>query len=635
MHRELAGNNTIDEAGLGKLRDQLGSITETFQIIRDGPVSLRIPQGVGKSTKVDNILANQLTFDVFDLVVVVAPTNSILNERLEKSDSFPYKYLHLKPRPQKRCGVLNQKWLEHERLGRASFAKRALCKMCSRKKGCSWLKTLKKKLNGVRIVLCTEQHLINDTSFLLRLQCAATAKEVLVILDEAKFSKSSFESFLAQEEIEKTGKTLELLLKNGEIPAEAQGWINELIALKTCTTTELSSRKIKIPESFNNHAVKIQSEGQKLFGPSFPYVGYQLVNLASSRASTRRKDLNGNVKFTSRPFFSCKLLILSAHLPAPYLKRQLGIDKIQSPFEKVRVSHSRSNIYNLRSLLGASNHFHKNRNQILDFFAKLICRNILQNRTTILVSKKDLKHSCITYLKKRLLQWGFAVNFICTIEKLENLGAPNPSTIPVIHYGILGVNSLKDYQSCYCLNSFYIPPNLLSNVLQSSEPERYRVPIKVFRDVSGYRRVFVDTEFRHSDVKSLADDYLQVLEVDPVLQAAGRCRFFTEPREVIFFQTNDLRPEFGELTEFLSIQSASKHFQLPSTQMLSDLTISVPLQQIMGSGISLRKAAATIGVDKTTASRVLKRITLSQNAFPLIEGFLRHLNTTPHLRSQS
>ena len=42
---------------------------------------------------------------------------------------------------------------------------------------------------------------------------------------------------------------------------------------------------------------------------------------------------------------------------------------------------------------------------------------------------------------------------------------------------------------------------------------------------------------------------LRKLEVDPVIQAAGRVRFLTRPREVVFFQMDDLARDLGDVRE--------------------------------------------------------------------------------------
>ena len=617
----------IDEAGLAKFRARFLSLKTTFSQLLAGAVSERIPQGVGKSHKADKLISSKSTYKQFDIVIYVAPTKAILTERRKHRRNFSVSAMVFTARPRRRCGPLDSEWSQHERLGRTSYAKRTLCTVCPHSRSCPWPRSLKKKIKGKRAIFCTEQHLINDPSFLLRVTAAAGAERVLLILDEAKLAGSPFEVTISRDQMREFSQALERLMAGGTLPSETVVWIQLIEQLLNGGVQALSTVAWDFANTLNFNAFDIQQEGVALFGNSFRYIGYQLTQFKFSRRQERWWTMDGALKFIARPYLQTTTLILSANLPVAYLERQLGIEGVQAPYEGTRVLHSQTRIFNLRSLTGAASYFDHNRKQILDFFARMIRRNIMAGRTTMLVSRKKFKAGCARYLGKRLKSWGFNVTFIYEPTGYTKLKIPKPTVVPIIHFGIVGINTFSNYACCYCLNSYYISEAHLNQVLQSAEPEHHRIRARIQRDSYGYRKATVEEKYRHSNIATLADIYLRVLELDPVLQAVGRCRFFTKPREVIFFQTNDLRPDLGDVTEFASVGSAATFFSLPAVKNLDSALDVAGLKALMDQGHSLREAARTMGIDKSTASRMLQRAnSLSQKSSLLSKkGKMRQL----------
>src|SRR5262249_20295364 len=147
----------------------------------------------------------------------------------------------------------------------------------------------------------------------------------------------------------------------------------------------------------------------------------------------------------------------------------LGVTEVASPHERTRFRHSGTRVVNLMSRIGAARNFEANARQILDAIAVLILNNIAKNRSTVLVSRLKSKEFSAQYLKQRFERWRIPVTFVA--GKFENLPkSPDTRVVPILHYGIVGVNDYAEYDAAYCVNSYYVPTRELNRVLRESEP---------------------------------------------------------------------------------------------------------------------------------------------------------------------
>lgn len=572
-----------------------------------GSLHLRLPLGLGKSMLADRILKSRRFHDEFEQIIYVAPSWDIIHERelLKCAGSLGVAYTLLRARPKERCGALDKDWRAFERNGCGSYGKEALCSHCPERKGpqpCTWPSSLKDKIGDAKVIFLTEQHFILDPGFLTRIKFATNAEKILVILEEAKLSHASFETVIRIEDLKRFRESLA-----GAVKAKAETlelWDRNLTSLIQVDESELASPDWDFPMKLNWDAPEIQEFGIRRFGRSYRYLGHSLAQFRYSRPDERWKDDFGNIHYILRPWLGASVLALSANLEREYIASRLGTHEIHSPFENLRVRHTETRIFNLRSRMGAEKYFRKNHPQVLDFFVLLIARNIAQKKRTLLVVKKKFKKLCIAYLSKRLSELGLQAQFITEDFQGHNLN--NPAVVPIIHYGIAGINVFEDYDCCYCLSSYYISDDQLNQVLQSNEPERFRIKVKIGQDSLGNRRVEIEHAHEFTNLGSMGNTYLRLLEIDPVLQAVGRVRFFTKPREVIFFQRHDLQSEVGDLTEFRSLLQAYDAFGLPRVTHLVRSKKVAALQTLMKRGLSLRQAANRLGIDKSTASRWMR-----------------------------
>ena len=472
-------NRQVSEKDLGNFRRERLSSTSTLDDLeRSVHLLYRLGVGVGKSHAADQLLTDPATYGRFDLVIYAAPSWNIINERsiVAGLEAAPVNWLVLRPRPVEACGQYAEQWTKIEESGCSAYGKGTLCRECQtnvpRSNRCFWPKQLA-NLKGAQLIFTTEQQIVLNRSLVWLLRLRTEARRVLVVLDEARFLDGSFEVAIEPDDLE---RFRDVVQQRREIPRSLSNmWVSGIDNLLKASSSELAGLRLDFPGNLNRYAFPIQSEGIGRFGSRFRYLGYQLAAIQWGPPGERWKGLDGVIHFTARPYLNCHLLLLSAHLSSTYAAHRLGRSAMASPFEHVRFRHTGTRIVNLKNRIGADSYFRRNHRQILDVFAVLVLRNILLKRSTLLISRKKSKCFCAEYLKRRLQGWGFAVRFVTdAYDSLPN--APRSTVVPIIHYGILGVNDFTEYESAYCLNSYYVSTTELNRHVQDTEPRAVSRP---------------------------------------------------------------------------------------------------------------------------------------------------------------
>ncbi len=597
----------IDETTLAGFRaDHLSARALLALILKHVWVLVRLGVGVGKSAAIDALLALPDLYRRFDLVVYVAPSWDVIRERgiVTGTTAATAGYRVLEPRPRTRCGARDAPWRALERRGCIATAKDTLCGSCpeaSAADPCRWPKRLK-DVEGIHLFFATEELLRINRALIPMLKARTKAKRVLVVLDEARFIDGAFRIEIDARELAMfDGALTKAAADTPKLGSLIGRWRHALAQVKSATRAGLKRLRLEVPDTLLRHALKIEEAGLDMHGPRFRFLGYDLVQLVHSRGSERRRNTKGDLTFIARPYLKTHLLVASAHLDGEYVGQRLGEDRVSSPFEKVVVRHSGTRIVNLRSRLGADSYFSKNSKQVLDTFALLIRRNVLADRTTLLVCKLSRKPRCAEYLRTRLAEWGLDVAFL--IEGERPPSAPTPTVIPVIHYGVLGTNDYAGYESAFCLTGYYVADSTLNHALDELEldPDGQ---VHIVTDARRVRRaVLVDRLVPDRDRAWVANLYLRRLEVDPVIQAVGRVRFLTQPREIVTFQMADLSAELGAVEEVKSVAALRTAFRLPEPKALDTAIACARIQALRDEGLSVAQAGERIGISRSTAFR--------------------------------
>jgi len=569
---------------------------------------LRLAVGVGKSVAAEELLLWLPLYERFNLVIYLAPTWNILNERIARlhRDQPEFAWMVVRPRPREMCGKLNEPWSAYEVASCSTLAKEELCrKQCPKyRHECLWPDQYK-DIEGMSLVLLPEKHAELNRALVPFLRQRTDQTRVLVILDEARLLDAKFELRLTRAEIERfaeaVGKARD---SRGAISGKEQ-WLADITRLLTASEAEFREGAFSFVPWLHRHAFSIQKAGWRLYRERFRYSGFDLTQLAWSRRDERWLR-DGDFVFIARPYLRCHVLLLSASLTADYAGHRLGRGPVASPFERTRFLHSASRILNLRNRCGADRHFKANSSRILDTFALLVARNVLEGRSTVIIAKKKSKKFCADYLRERLAGWGIEVRFL--VEDASALPAtPDPRVIPVLHYGILGTNDYSEYESAYCVTSYYVRTDVLNDQLHEFEPDTFRVRLGIRAGPDRRRRVVIEQRAEGDRERLyIGQVYLDKLEVDPVVQVAGRVRFMTKAREVVFFQMADLAREIPGCRDVHSLGELRRELRLPEAKDVDRWVQANRGRRMMDEGLTAAQAAERLGISRETLFRRLR-----------------------------
>src|SRR5439155_15902994 len=121
--------------------------------------------------------------------------------------------------------------------------------------------------------------------------------------------------------------------------------------------------------------------------------------------------------------------------------------------------------------------FPRNHPQILDMFGQLLLCNIARGKLTLLIARKRFRGLCADYLTRRLAGWGQAVTIIPSDGRRPEHVAP--TVVPLIHYGVNGVNTFEEYDAAFCLCSYYVDEGVLRDGIADVEDDSMRFPVSI------------------------------------------------------------------------------------------------------------------------------------------------------------
>lgn len=569
-------------------------------------VLIRVAVGVGKSVAADGLLLSADTYSRFRFVIYAAPTWDIIYERAVVADPkrSPVPTLVLRPRPSERCGALDKQWRDLEEQHCGTLARATICESCPHRTAatdpCRWPDRFK-GIEDIQLVICTDQQFVLNRSLVAFLRDLIGDGRMLVILDEGQLFDARYDVVLEQGVLRVFQDVLrDIRGKRGRYPAWARDTVQ---AIEFLLDGDLDAGARTIPKFLNRHAFAIQRAGVERFGGKFVYLGYDLADLHWSKQSERWRNTKGGIRFIARPYLHCHLLVLSAHLSGAYVGSRLGEGPIPSPFENHRFIHTQTRAINLRSRLGVDRYYDRNLVQVLDVFAVLLLRNVEQGRSSVVICRKKRRADVANYLRQRLAGWGVSVEFL--VDDTRDLPpVPSPQIIPVLHYGVLGINDYAGYEAAYCVDSYYVPTCALNAAVHAAEPEAFHQTLEIYSGNDRFRRVRVA---RPADpdqgLLAVADLFLARLETDRVIQVVGRVRYATRPREVITFQMTDMGRAIEGCREVASLDQLRAVLGLPKAKDI-DFAVQVRrIEELLAQGLTEEQIATELRVSRSTVSR--------------------------------
>ena len=560
--------------------------------------------GVGKSTFVERLVADLRVGGPYDLVLYLSSERTVLAERtfvkealaLSPDQRASHDVAVLLGRPSARCGPLDAKWKGFEESGCTALGRRVVCEACPRASECEWPGQLTARaLKGRRVICATQAYLNVIPNFVQLATQLAGAVNVLVILDEAPLMEMPFKTDLQRRDVERWATVFD-----GSLP-RTEEWDAMRDAWDRVHGRLLDSRDalvdLKAPPPLDGELIeKIQAQGLAQFGKEFRYLGFE-IPLIAQRPRWRRGD--GGVLVRRHPSFgSVHVLVTAAGVPVEVARHHLGLPHLQEYEPGYRFLHEGTEIVNVRSRLGAARNFEKNAPQILSCFAQLIVQRSAAGRRCVAVTKKVFLESAGVALEghlRRLSGLPFRV-----VPNPDADTCEDPMVVPLLHYGIRGVNTYETFDTAIALNSYNARADVMQDLL--NDPHAPGADVRVEMSAGAATRVVRVPGYwdQRQGFGQLAENYQQLMEAVWAEQALGRVRFTVRPRLVVFFQMGGVR---FQATEFRSLEQVRKHFGLSTDRQLGVDARRAKITEATAAGASAREIAAAQGVSVRTVRR--------------------------------
>jgi hypothetical protein len=596
------------DAALAEFRQALtGPAALKYLADAGGRLLVNLPVGVGKTEWMKETIAYALASETHDLVIVLVPRWDVLNELLRRLPPDPKPYI-LRPRPRQRCGDLDAEWVRYEQNRCGYLGRATLCGSCPRRGGCPWPGQYGgKRLNGENLILATQQHLSLDPRFVARITGKTGAQNPLVLIDESNLLVRPADRVLAAADLGRFVTAQEDAHVEGR---SAATWLDLSRLLVSASTDDLRQSQWRFPPVVAGWAVDVQRAGRERFGETFRFPAFDLRSFAVSDIASRERLPNGDIHFATLPGLGRQFIVYSGSMAQELARYRIDPNfnkpRLVSPFACYRFEHPGTMWFNINTMDGAAKYFTGNAERLLTFFAGLIARNVVAGKRTLLVSRKCFVGLCQRRLKKLLADTpGGPVQIIS--KNWDRHGLLDPRVIPLISYGMVGLNQFEHVEAAYCLNSYFVAAEAVAQVVHDIEatPERY--PVTIQRVGNPPRRAArVEIPDGHlTAMPRVAEEAHVELEANVVVQAVGRVRPFTSPREVITMSVGPL-PGVKYTREFCRLAEAREFFGVPTAAEQSRSERAETIRQLKRLKYSNSQIAVATRVSKSTVKNVLR-----------------------------
>lgn len=581
-------------------------------------VLLRLLVGVGKSTAVDNLIRFNLSEGgEFDLVILCAPTHRILREReILHDESLSEHVKLLRGRPSDLCGdSRNREWTTYEKTASTTLGKNVICGRCEHRLGCQWPSQFQQISNHHKVVLLPQTYLKLNSGVLLSIIQKAGAARPLIILDEANFAQESFRRSLSLQHMRMFADVLDEYIRRNQEQKSLEEVLFNLRLLMGAQNNDIRCGGWYFPPISAEVAAEIQQLGLEKYADSFYFAGYDLAAFSMQHPAYRDRNRNGALEFRCLPNLDetgGKLLVLSGTVSKPLLEYRLEMDftELLSDYE---FRHESSRFYNLNIGQGVGNYHQTHLPQMVDFAVQYLIRQLRQNKTLAIVTKKSFVDDTVKMLNEALDEAYLKKVRALPADKWRADKKEDLLYIPVLHYGgAIGYNTFEHIDSVLCTAGYYIRNDELNRMVNEVTTDETRMPFLIKTVTNPLRRMATSTlPARTQDfyINQMAQEVIMQEELGVVIQAIGRIRPFTHPREVITCQMGE-HPRMVYDQEFRSLKEAREFFGLRTSRELKARKNHINVQVFrwwFGKDATQDSAAEFLGIGKRTVSKYWRR----------------------------
>lgn len=561
--------------------------------LRRGVVNLvLLSVGLGKSVLADRLMESDLVRTQYELVVYAAAQTRILQERSQDVMQRPTTRV-LRPRPRRQCGELDVEWSRLERQGCSAYAKRSLCPSCHARDDCFWLRQFK-GLDRYDTIVATQAY-FRAAPLIMSQRIRAAQRKALVILDEDLILTDLFKRTLGHSDLERHRSLLEGQLSKAHVPSERLVLRSQLASMDALLDTELDPRGLKAPKVIPPEtAADLQERGLARFGDEYQYLGMEVfVGLASKKYRTD----DGEYGYIWKPWLGrgATILVLSAELDPLIVRHRLG-RRVHCLFPPHYTQHIGTRVLNIRDRRLSAIHLSQNLRYFAVPYAQFIRREQEAGRRVLLITRKKFVRIVRDQINVALDKIGTPLLRVTPHNKWTG----DSTEVPLITYGIQGINEFEHHDTALCIGAYNVPPSALDEFVN----DVHRPHEQLATDISylgGIRTGRVKGQESSPDLNDLVRRYLWQLEFNTANQAVGRVRHCTRPRLVVFCQQTELPYELE--ADFERFEGFRQYFQLDTERERKRKVNTCQVQSLKAQGLTQVQVAAETGLGLRTVKR--------------------------------
>ncbi|MBF0362771.1 MAG: hypothetical protein HQK49_17260 [Oligoflexia bacterium] len=570
--------------------------------------------GIGKTESNIQCMTSPLFLNHYTQIFYLTETH---NNLLEVHDKIKLvvgedNILVLQRRPEELCKELNVQWKDFEKRGLSYYARKHLCKkicMVNGVHGCEWIDQLSKKtITSKKIIFCVADYILVNPGFIVDIVSKCKGSKILFIIDEAKIFKNNNLGVITFKDFSNFKNILFDLVEDISTTASEKIIIDTWIqTLKKLDRNPNKSFATTLP--IINWGLKLNNQklGIRKF-KDYCYIGYKLQKI-----STLHPDYYWYDKKTASFNFvdlikikNANILVTVANIPREIIKIKLDRTNIKTIVPTFGKIHPGTKVYNLKINYGSKKYFRHKSKQLFDLFAQMISKNIRNSETTLLITNKEF----INFVREKfesVLKKLCGENIIIVTDSFERYDLSNPFILPLISYGICGLNAFQQIKNVICLSSYYINDDILNDKINELLPEFRKIRFTIGQDKKG-NRVAIPSEELVSDSENkylckVANDLLYMFETAITEQVVGRIRFITNSRTVLL--QNNSKFSFFVHKEFSSLKEVRRHFGLKTHR---DSTYSKKKEEtleLQARGIDMDEIIKKLGISRATYYRYI------------------------------
>jgi hypothetical protein len=251
--------------------------------------------------------------------------------------------------------------------------------------------------------------------------------------------------------------------------------------------------------------------------------------------------------------------------------------------------------YRINDSCASDSNYGSNSDRINEFMGQLVATRLKAGKRVLLIAKQTWVKACERGINTVLERMGCKQRVVSDLQKMKSGG------VPLLHFGIAGVNAYENYDCCFAVTDYNASEEVVSEAIDA------------LTDFKSHRKFGIETDFNGryitgymvSTARQEIQTWLEFFEDGVIRQALGRIRPFTKPnKEIIYFHRSSVMP--WEFT-ISSLVEARALFGIKTLYEKKQKTLHDKIIADKADGASMAELVDKYGVHRTTIYRIIQR----------------------------